>query len=218
MAKHSTLKKDHRIKAELREQMNSQFIDISVIRRLLQVLEVGSCPFWCFRFFSSYWDYLLQREIIRLDLSVKPSWLANTRVSLFNGTVEELKDNSDRSPFLLEEDPAEQRCFTEEANITNYEILWDRMFVVVGMSFECATDKFLLNALGRAEDHMPIGESIWLVVNRNSKTLESSCSRIARALPRASVKPVCMDLNVWLSDGLTELHEFGVLAFNSSLR
>jgi len=139
--------------------------------------------------------------------------MANSHVFHLNGTVEELEDNPSRSPFLLEEDPASQRCFTPEANIVYNQMLWDRTFIVVGMSFECDTDKFLLSALSRAEDHLPIGESVWVVVNRNQNALDVSGARIAKALPRATVKGVHSDFDAWQESGMKELRHCGAIAF-----
>lgn len=203
--------KIERIKETLRKEMGSRTIDGSVIKRLLGILELHTAPNWRNRFITTNWDYLLQQEIETLDLNVQPRWLANSNVFHLNGTVEDLEDNSHRSLFLLEEDPAAQRCSTPEADAAYEQMIWDRTFVVVGMSFECDTDKFLLNALGRVEDDMPIGDSTWVVVNRNPRALELSCSRIARALPRATVKPVCADFNGWLESGLRELQECGAI-------
>lgn len=200
-----------RIKGTLRKEMGSPSVDSSVIQRFLRFLEQQTAPNWSSRFITTNWDYLLQREIQALNLEALPDWLANSHVFHLNGTVEELEDNSHRSPFLLEEDSAAQRCFTPEANIVYNQMMWDRTFVVVGMSFECETDKFLLSALGRVEDELPIGESTWVVVNRNSSALERSCSRIASVLPRASVKDVCADFNSWFERGLPELQECGAI-------
>lgn len=202
-----------RIKDTLRDEMDRPSINTAMIKRLLRLLEEHTAPNWRSRFITTNWDYLLQREIETLNLEVLPDWLANSHVFHLNGTVEVLPDNPRRSPFLLEEDPKEKRCFTLEANKAYSQIVWGRMFVVVGMSFECETDKFLLNALGRVEDHLPIGESTWVVVNRNSRALELSCSRIECALPHATVKPVCSDFDRWLESGLPELKERGVIAF-----
>ena len=205
--------KIERIKSRLREEMDAPSVDSAIIKRLLGVLSKHTTTNWRSRFITTNWDYLLQREILALNLDIQPTWMANSHVFHLNGTVEELEDNSHRSPFLLEEDPAAQRCFTPEANIVYNQMLWDRTFVVVGMSFECDTDKFLLSALSRAEDDLPIGESVWVVVNRNPEVLDISCSRIAQALSRAVVKDVCADFDCWLEHGLKELQECGAIAF-----
>jgi hypothetical protein len=83
----------------------------------------------------------------------------------------------------------------------------NRRFVVVGMSFECETDRFLLHALGKAEDEMPISESTWPVVNRNPDALEKACDAILAHLPRADVVPVQSRFSDWEDDGYRELWE-----------
>ena len=201
------------IKVQLRKEMDSPDVDSSVIRCFLNLLSEHTTTGWMHRFITTNWDYLLQKEIQSLNLELQPSWMASSHVFHLNGTVEELEDNSNRSPFLLEEDPETQRCFTPEADSVYNQMLWDRTFVVVGMSFECDTDKFLLNAINRAEDDMPLGESVWLVINRNRSALESSCTRIEQALPHATIKKICSDFNGWLEHGMKELRDCGAITF-----
>jgi len=201
-----------RIKTELREKMDRPSVDSTVIQQLLDTLGKHTAHNWRHRFITTNWDYLLQREIQLLGLGALPDWMVNSHVYHLNGTVEELEDNSNRSPFLLEEDPAAKRCFTPEADSAYEFMLWDRTFVVVGMSFECDTDKFLLSAISRFENSSPIGESIWIVVNRDPQAVELSCSRIANTLPHAAVKGVCASFDDWLNGGLQELQQCGAIA------
>ena len=204
-------KKIENIKSQLRKEMDEPTVNTAVIKQYFDLLSKFTAQSWRSRFITTNWDYLLQREIQLLDLEAQPSWMDNSHVFHLNGTVEELEDNSNRSPFLLEEDPVSQRCFTPEANIVYNQMLWDRTFVVAGMSFECDTDKFLLNAINRVEDDLPIGESLWIVVNRNQKTLENSCAKIEHALPSATVKKVCADFKSWLDSGVQELQKCGAI-------
>ena len=192
--------------------MDLTSVDVSVITRLLRLLGNHMEPKWRNRFITTNWDWLLQREILALDFDVQPDWLAESHVFHLNGTVEELDFKPYRSPFLLEEDPANQRTSAPEANIAFTHMSWDRTFVVVGMSFECETDKFLLTALNHVEDDLPIGESTWIVVNPDSTVLASSCSSIASALPRASVQCVCDDFTGWIDSDLPELQECGAIS------
>lgn len=201
-----------RIKDALRGEMDGPFVDTTPIRRLLYLLEQHTLPNWKHYFISTNWDYLLQREIQALHLAVRPPWLRNSHVFHLNGTVEELADNSNRSQFLLEEDPASQRSGTVEAKKAYNHIVWSQYFVVIGMSFECETDKFLLSALNRVEDDMAIGESDWIIINPDRSALEASSGRIAAALPRASVRSVCFSLEGWLDRKMPELREYGVLS------
>ncbi len=200
------------IKAALPKEMDRPDIDCSVIRFFLGLLSENTRPGWRHRFITTNWDFLLQREIEKFDLSYLPQWLDTSHVFHLNGTVEILEDNSRRSPFLLEEDSGTCRTNTQEANEAYNKMICDKYFVVVGMSFECETDKFLLRALGRVEDEMPIGESYWVVVNRNKSALVASCRRIQDALPYASVTPVCASLNDWLKSGTQDLRKWGALA------
>jgi hypothetical protein len=202
-----------RIKATLRTEMDGPSVDTTPIRRSLYLLKRHTLPNWKHHFITTNWDYLLQREIQALNLAVLPLWLTNSHVFHLNGTVEELTDNSNRSQFLLEEDPGSQRSLTVEANVAYNHISWSQFFVVVGMSFECETDKFLLSALNRVEDDMPIGESNWIIINPDRSTLEASSGRIAAALPRASVRPVCLSIEGWLDREMPDLCEYGVLSF-----
>lgn len=201
-----------RITAALREEMKKASIDCTPIRSLLGLLSAHTNLGWRHRFITTNWDYLLQHEILDIGLSVLPSWLANSHVFHLNGTVEDLPDNSTRSPFLLEEDLGTQRASTQEADVVYNQMIWDRHFVVVGMSFECETDRFLLQALSRAEDDLPIGESSWVVVNPSETALEASCQRIEKALPRASVMRVRGTLTEWLQSEPKKLREWGALA------
>ena len=113
---------------------------------------------------------------------------------------------------MLEEDPASLRCFTPEAELAYNFMIWDRLFAVVGMSFECETDRFLLSALSRAEDNLPIGKSTWIVVNPDETALATSCARIKAALPRSSLIRVRATLQQWVKAGLPELGQCGKLA------
>jgi len=202
-----------RIKVVLRQEMDAATVDCKVIRCLLELLAKHTVAGWRHRFITTNWDYLLQREILALPMKVQPPWLANSHVFHLNGTVEDLPDNSNRSLFLLEEDSGTQRTATPEADIVYNQMTWDRTFVLVGMSFECETDRFLLLALGRVEDDLPIGESSWVVVNPDRNVLGLSCQRLQKALPRASVKPVCATLSEWVQNGPQELRQWGILAF-----
>jgi len=89
----------------------------------------------------------------------------------------------------LEDDPAELRTETVEGNIAFNKMIWMEVFVVVGMSFECQTDKFLLHHLNGVQGDLPIGESLWVIVNPDRSALDCVSSRIQRALPeRRSVR------------------------------
>ena len=83
---------------------------------------------------------------------------------------------------------------TPEADIVYNQTILDRYFIVVGMSFECESDRLLLRALARVEDDLPIGESSWLIVNRHNSVLKKTVDLIQIALPHAKVSGVRSDL------------------------
>lgn len=203
----------NRIKEALRKEMAHSSVDSSVIKSLLGLLGQYTTSNWSNLFITTNWDYLLQREILSLDLSVKPPWLSNSHVFHLNGTIEELQNNEHRSPFVLEQDSAAQRIGTTEGDIAFNHMAWNRMFVVVGMSFECEIDKFLLTSLSLIEDDMPIGESEWVVVNPDSASLKASCARLQSALPRSKINSVQAPLSCWLEAKLPELQKCGAIAF-----
>jgi|SRR5882672_11450091 len=200
-----------RIEKALPKEMAAAHVDTSVIRRFLDTISSRTNSAWRHRFVTTNWDYLLQREVLRLGLTEVPSWMDNSHVFHINGTVEVLKDNSQRSAFVLEDDPSSARVSTTEANVAWNKMLWDRLFVVIGMSFECEVDKFLLTALSRVEDEMPIGESTWIVLNPAQRALGATCERVQRKLPRAKVVRVLSTFAAWLESGMRELDGAGVL-------
>ncbi|HEY0294369.1 MAG TPA: hypothetical protein VGC69_03425 [Bordetella sp.] len=198
-----------RIKPAIRTEMNSPNVDISSIRRLLDDLAAKTPDGQKHRFGTTNWDYLLQREILVRSHDawdgIQPVWLAESHVSHINGTAEELENNAHRSPFLLEEDAYDKRTKSVEAdNFYNFMIGGWR-FVVVGMSFECEIDRFLLYSLGRVQDDLPIGESTWLVVNRNYEALEKTRTAIADHLPRAKIVAVQSSFSDWQNNGYSGL-------------
>lgn len=210
-AKLSREQKIERIKIALEKEMACSAIDTSLIKDYLLVLSQFTAEGWTSRFITTNWDYLLQKEILSLGMEVQPDWMANSHVHHLNGTIEKLEDSSHRSQILLEEDPASQRCFTPEANDVFNKMLWDRMFVVVGMSFECETDRFLLNSISRVEDDLPIGESTWLVLNLDWDAMNESCKRIIARLPNATVMGRCTDFRNWVASGMYDLDYMGIV-------
>ncbi len=201
------------IKKQVREEMNQKHVNSFPYKNLLSLLQSHTQPDWRHQFITTNWDYLLQKEILNLELKVLPKWLQNSHVSHMNGTVEELADNSNRSPFLLEEDPPSQRTLSVEANKTYNEMIWGSYFIVIGVSFECDTDRFLLKALGDVEDDMLVGESHWVVLNPDDAALKKVVGAIQKHLPSASVDAVKKEFGVWLSEMMPELKHLGIIAF-----
>lgn len=201
--------KIERIKSELLAAMDAPNVDCTVIRDYLSLLENSTSRDWAHLFVTTNWDYLLQREILARGFECLPKWLLNSHVFHLNGTVEML-DSNNRSPFLLEEDKGSQRYVTREADRAYNAMLWARCIVVVGMSFECEADRFLLAALNRAEDDVPLGEAVVIVVNPDPSALARMSKQIQVSLPRAQIRPVQQDFKSWVGKDLPELRAAGV--------
>jgi hypothetical protein len=181
------------------------------IRRFLEFLSQRTVPGWRHFLATTNWDFLLQREVLRfITDDVRPSWLVDSHVFHLNGTIEDPPGDSFRSPFLLPEDLSTQRTITPEADTAVNKMFRATTFVVVGMSFECPTDRFLLRQLNEVQDHLPIGESEWIVVNPDSTALNATSGRIQNALPSARVLPVCCTMAEWQEKGFGELRPWGV--------
>jgi len=206
-------KKIEKIKKELFKASLHPSVDTSCYRKLLQNLSSRTASGWRHRFGTTNWDCLLEKEIDVLNLEILPPWLADSHVFHINGTVEEGGNKEFRSHFLLEDDSYLQRTPTPEANIFFDFMTWDTLFVVIGMSFECEMDRFLLASLNKVEDDLPIGNSVWFVLNPDKEALEISSSRIASALPRAKVFIAPKYFEEWIDDGMFALKDIGAFAF-----
>ena len=204
----------HLIRQAISEQMSDPKIDTSDITRLLHILANRTAPPWQHRFHTTNWDYLLQREITQLYPagSYKPRWLASSHVYHHNGTVEKLSNNAHRSPILLETDVEAARVASLESDKAFNGFVWSRVFVVVGMSFECAVDRFLFKAPHRVQNEMPVGESHWIIVNPCTNTLQHTRSILMLALPRVTVRVCEIELSCWLDQQLPELIHLGTFA------
>jgi hypothetical protein len=215
----SRIERIERIMHVLRDEMDSPSVDPVPVREFLMLLDQDTAPEWRHLFVTTNWDYLLQREISALlDGSALPGWLdprTGSHVYHLNGTVEAGRQH--RSCFLLEDDSGPQRIQTTEANYAFNHMICERTFVVVGMSFECDTDKFLLTQLNKIEDWMPIGESHWIIVNPNRETSEAVCARIREALPAAHVESVKSKFGDWRHAECPSLKAKGVFR-NRSFR
>jgi len=199
------------IKSALKTEMDSAKVTTEPYRQFLYLLGNHTVEGWRHSFVTTNWDYLLQKEINNLGLTILPSWLSSSHVYHINGTVEDLEDNSNRSPFILEDDGPEQRIQTVEGNTAFTKMIWGQIFVVIGMSFECKADKFLLSSLNKIEDDLPIGESIWLIINPNEIVLNQSAQRIQRALPQARVCVLKEKFDGWVQNKMPELKNEGIL-------
>jgi len=204
--------RDERISAireALRDEMNSPTVDTRPYSRLLTVLALGTLPGWRHRFITTNWDCLLQREVDKAYPTVCPEWLESTHVFHLNGTIDDRPEKSRRSCFLLESDPIGTRVAKLEFNLAFANMAWSDAFVVVGMSFECATDNSLLTVLGRTP--LPVEASRWIVVNPDASALSGVGANLKSKLPAAMILPVLESLADWVTGGFAELRAIGIL-------
>lgn len=199
-----------KIKTKLGHEMHQPHVNTEPYRILLSVLSDRTNPGWKHLFVTTNWDTLLEKEIERLDLNEVPDWLSDTFVFHYNGSIEE-PSNEFRTPFLLEQDPASQRNRSVEGNSAFNRMIWQRHFVVVGMSFNCPTDRSLLEELSSVGNDLPIGESSWIILNPNGDALAAVCKSIQSALPSATILAVQKRFDEWFQVGLPELIDWGVL-------
>jgi hypothetical protein len=205
--------KIQRIRAELRAEMDAPGVDREPIRHFLQLLSERTRDRWRHLFLTTNWDFLLQREIDEF-LPDCPHWLRDTQVFHVNGTVEDQTDggNSNRGSFLLTEDSVQERTWSVEASSAFSHMIWASTFVVVGMSFECRIDRFLLALLSSVKETLPSGESDWIIVDPNQAALDVLHDRIQVALPRSNVTSVCEKFTHWQDAQFPELKMKGVFS------
>ena len=111
---------------------------------------------------------------------------------------------------MLPDDSGEERVPMMESNYAFGYLECERTFVVVGMSFECGPDGFLLRQLRKVQDWMPIGESHWIVVNPDPAALSAVCVRIRETLPVAQVEAVNSTFAQWRASRCPALRIKGV--------
>jgi hypothetical protein len=192
--------------------MSAPNIDTLDIKRFLDILAAKTRQGWQHRFHTTNWDYLLQHEISqRFPFgTVKPWWLTSSHVYHHNGTAEDPSSDPLRSQFLLESDPQNARKPSHESETAFEKLVSSRLFVVVGMSFECSVDRFLFSALEQVQEHLPVGESCWVVMNPSANTLRDTHSKILDALPATAVCTRALTFGHWVQKGLPELVYRGV--------
>lgn len=179
-------------------------------RRLLAIMANQTVDQGHHRLLTTNWDYLLQRDVnglINANRGYVPRFLgAQGMVYHLNGSAEP-GDFQNRSSFLLETDSASVRKATYEANTALTCLLWSNLVVIVGMSFECDVDRGLLATLRAHEDYTPIGSALFVVVEPNMETLESTYAKLAHCFPRAGCIRVNLGLAEWIDSGLPELRQ-----------
>lgn len=200
------------IKLSLRRKMGSLVDQPKPIKEFLGFLESRTQEGWKHEFYTTNWDFLLQRAIAAFGWRVRPHWLASSHVWHFNGSVEKLICNSRRSVFVLESDDASRRKQAYESESAYNKIIWGRCIVIVGMSFESDVDKFLLHCLHEINEEVPVGESRWFIVNPDFDALNTVANRVQAALPCAKVDRIQESFNDWLVSGLPQLEAMGVFS------
>jgi hypothetical protein len=200
-----------RIREMVAVEMDKPGVCTSPYRHLLTDLaeRTGRGKHHCF--FTTNWDELLEREIdAKLGFGgYTPAWLPDTHVFHLNGTLEAQNDR--RSPILTERDTANARTVSLEFNMAIADVIWSQRFVVVGMSFTCPTDRAFLGFLRSIRDKVPAGCSRWVVVNPDEATAREVAGRILGALPKSRVRLALATFEDWLSSGMLELVDAGVL-------
>jgi len=68
------------ITSAIREEMSRPSVDSQPYQTLLSELARRTVPGWGHRFYTTNWDFLLQREIFALGLRVLPPWLSESHV------------------------------------------------------------------------------------------------------------------------------------------
>jgi hypothetical protein len=201
------------IRQAIQREMSAPHIDTRNIERFLDTLAAKTTQGWQHRFHTTNWDYLLDREISRRFPvgTNKPQWLTSSLVYHHNGTAEMPSSDPYRSQLLLDSDPHTARSPSPESNSAFEKMIYSRLFVVVGMSFECDVDRFLFRALNRVQDDLQVGESCWIVVNPSVKALKDTHGKILDALPTAVVCSRAMNFGYWVQKNLPELVNRGVL-------
>ena len=205
-----------RIKHQLRLEMDSPCVNTQTLGKFIHFLGDHTRKGFRHVFITTNWDYLLQREVDRckadLHWQSRPTWLLDSAVFHLNGTVENLANDQYRSPFLLTDDSTQQRTLTVEANKAFTLLTWQRVFILMGMSFECETDRNLLWHLNQIEDHLPIGESRWFIVNPDGGAATVVRDRLHRTLPAATFCLVQKTFTCWRMAGFPELWSEGIFA------
>lgn len=74
-------------------------------------------------------------------------------------------------------------------------------------------DRFLLASLNKVEDDLPIGNSVWIVLNPDEEALKKSSSRIKSALPRSEVYFAAKTFEKWIDEGMDALRDIGAFTF-----
>jgi len=200
------------INEALPKEMDRKEIDSRPYKDLLSTLASKTSNTWRHYFITTNWDYLLQREIQRLSLTVLPSWLANSHVFHLNGTVESWGNQKRRSQLLL---PTDEPSFRKASFESNQAMVYARdhnTFVVVGLSFSYDIDKTLLDVFSAMQDDCIIGNSSWVIIDYDKTSLANIVNQLKEIFPAATIKANEIDFGSWVANGMPELKEMMIVS------
>lgn len=177
---------------------------------LLSILSGHTETNWKHLFITTNWDYLLEREISRFKFKVLPKWLRETYVFHLNGSIQQ-KQQENSSQFLLETDSYRIRKSKFEVNKALGYMIGEKLFVIIGMSFECEMDKAFIIYLATSKDFVPSRDASWVILDPNDTSLDNLNFRFNRLFPVANIIPINKGFQNWIKNGMTELAKYGVI-------
>lgn len=199
------------IKKAIRKEITRVPVGVGPYKVMLDLFLTHTDPRYCHALLTTNWDFLLQREISSFCQSAKPKWLYDSHVFHLNGSAEQW---GVRSEMLLETDPPSARKGSHEANKAYNIMLNQKLFIVIGMSFKCPTDKSFLNQLQKHEDFFPAGDATWLVVNNSQSDLLVTGRALTQRFPGCKTVLVCDTFDDWIKKKCPELFREGVFKAN----
>ena len=66
-------------------------------------------------------------------------------------------------------------------------MIWEKLFVIIGMSFTCEMDRALISYLHSIEDQLPFGEAKWIILDSRKETLDNNYSQFQKNFPAANI-------------------------------
>ena len=176
--------------------------------RFVQLLVERTQQPWLHYFTTLNWDTLLQHGVDHAMRFGRPACILESQVFHLNGAIDSPPDNWSSKIILREDEVKERQVLPEMSSALEY-LIWANVVVIVGVSLSFEVDQALLNTLATIEDQVPLGEADILVVNRSADMV---AMEIQRRLPRARVQAVSSGFREWISGGMVELGNLGVLS------
>lgn len=200
------------INRNLAKQMRNVPVGRNPYSHLLFLLEHKTTPNQKSLFITTNWDYLLQREIDSGDYDPCPRGSGQRYVWHLNGSIKKGRDSRYCSPIILPED--DKRTDNQEFSWAMNQIVCERLFIIVGMSFQCKADEKILRVLRPDQNKLPFGEGRYLIVNNSAKDLERLESVIKSYFPRVDIIKEQADFKSWIDEkreSIGNFEPFGVL-------